>query len=860
MKSSPISKKKLALLSVLLWSTALFFSSIVRRDQAIAIPTDHELFEIPWVGSKAGQPSGQISLAYRLLNPNAPLPPLVLIHGSPGSGEDFSRLHPLLKDRPLLIPDLPGFAHSRQPIPNYSSASHALYLDALLTHLNLEKVHLLGFSLGGAVALELEALRPGTVESITLLSSVGVQELELLGDYSLNHLIHGAQLAAITLVTEIVPHFGLLDRFPLNIPYARNFFDTDQRPLRGRLLELEAPTLIIHGKSDPLVPLAAAIEHHRLVPQSKLVVFDTDHFFLFTDPTEAAAGLKEFLARVDQGEAHSRLDASPERLADSQQVFDAASLPKLSGFSLWVVVLLLAIATLVSEDLTCIGAGILVADGRIGFPVAFWGCFLGILVGDLLLFLAGRWLGRPALRVPPLAWWIRESSVERSSQWFRNRVFWVIGLSRFTPGARLPTYFAAGVLRTSFWRFLLYFTLACAIWTPLLVLFSAHVGRQALGRLEHYQGGLGLALLAVFGFYWVLRRLIIPLFSFRGRRRLRGAWNRWTQWEFWPRSMVYLPLLPYFILLAFRYRSPTAFTTSNPAIPHGGFVGESKSDILQGLGTHRVAPWIRVPPGAKDGRWRAVQEFQETICPTSPLVLKPDVGERGHGVSIVRSASEARTWIGQQPKTFIAQRYIPGIEVGVFWTHHPEEDHGKIISVTHKVTPQVVGDGRSTIGDLILRDPRAVALASVYLKNLGKDSDRIPDSEEVVPLGELGTHSRGSIFLDGAHLLTPALEAEVEALGQGFEGFHFGRFDLRASSIKALQKGEFSVIELNGVTSECTHIYDPRYSVFYGWRTLRQQWAKAFEIGQAVGGKPTSVVQLLNIAFRRITPQLNNRS
>ena len=51
-------------------------------------------------------------------------------------------------------------------------------------------------------------------------------------------------------------------------------------------------------------------------------------------------------------------------------------------------------------------------------------------------------------------------------------------------------------------------------------------------------------------------------------------------------------------------------------------------------------------------------------------------------------------------------------------------------------------------------------------------------------------------------------------------------------------------VELNGVTSEATHIYDRRHSVFYAWRTLCRQWSLAFEIGRenrARGTRPESL-------------------
>src|SRR3974377_351275 len=101
----------------------------------------------------------------------------------------------------------------------------------------------------------------------------------------------------------------------------------------------------------------------------------------------------------------------------------------------------LAVSTLISEDLTCVGAGVLITQGRIGFFSGAFACFLGIYVGDMLLFLAGRTLGRSALKSAPLKWLIGEEDVEKISYWFPKKGILVIGASRFLPGARLPTYF-----------------------------------------------------------------------------------------------------------------------------------------------------------------------------------------------------------------------------------------------------------------------------------------------------------------------------------------------------------------------------------------------------------------------------------
>ena len=92
----------------------------------------------------------------------------------------------------LYSPDLPGFGASSRRVPDYSITAHARYVVEWLDQLGIERAHVLGFSMGGGVALELYRLAPERVASVVLLSSIGVQEMELLGYYSLNHALHGA--------------------------------------------------------------------------------------------------------------------------------------------------------------------------------------------------------------------------------------------------------------------------------------------------------------------------------------------------------------------------------------------------------------------------------------------------------------------------------------------------------------------------------------------------------------------------------------------------------------------------------------------------------------------------------------------
>ncbi|MBP6824489.1 MAG: carboxylate--amine ligase, partial [Acidobacteria bacterium] len=239
-----------------------------------------------------------------------------------------------------------------------------------------------------------------------------------------------------------------------------------------------------------------------------------------------------------------------------------------------------------------------------------------------------------------------------------------------------------------------------------------------------------------------------------------------------------------------------------------------------------------------------------------PIVLKPDAGQRGSGVGIIHSEAELESYFHQSNVDTLIQEFLPGEEFGVFYYRYPNRPTGTIFAITEKRFPTVVGDGISTLEQLILNDSRAVCMAKFLLD---KHADRLwekPAAGEIFNLVDLGTHCRGAIFLDGGWVESAELETTIDLICQPFDGFYFGRFDIRTPSVEDFRLGRnFKVIELNGVTSEATSIYDPKNSVFAAYRILFKQWRIAFEIGaqnRERGFKPTPILTLLKwmIAYR----------
>ncbi len=526
------------------------------------------------------------------------------------------------------------------------------------------------------------------------------------------------------------------------------------------------------------------------------------------------------------------------------------------GMTPGLIFFAIAAATLISEDLAAISAGVLASQGTIGFPLAVASTGAGILFGDILLFIAGRYLGRPALRLPFVGYFLTERALERSSAWLEHRGMAAIFISRFVIGLRLPLYFAAGVLQTSFVKFTAYFLLAVAVWTPLLVGASYYLGGQVVSDTMSNKW-FAISLIAIVVGLFIAVRLAQQLATWKGRRILRGKVQRRFIWEFWSVRIFYLPVIVKIAMLACKYRSLTVFTCANPGIPAGGFVGESKNDILRLIALSPGASRFVLPHELLAGTDRidSAVSFMERRALDFPVVIKPDAGERGLGVRIVRSAEELRNVLESSSEPLIIQEFAPGDEISVFYYRYPETERGEIFAITEKRFPAVSGDGHSTLEELILKDNRAICLAKCYLDHNEASLDRVPADGEIVPIIDIGTHSRGAVFLDGGWMKTPEAEAVIDAICIGIDGFNFGRFDIRVESYEHFRRGEaFRIVELNGVTSEATNIYDPNYSLRDAYATLFRQWEIAFEIGarnHELGAHPATVRELMKMTVNR---------
>ena len=435
-------------------------------------------------------------------------------------------------------------------------------------------------------------------------------------------------------------------------------------------------------------------------------------------------------------------------------------------------------ATFISEDAACIAAGAFAAQGKISFALALSACFAGIFVGDILLYWTGRIFGNSIVKTKLFSRFVSEKSISKASVWLEKRGAAAVFLSRFITGLRLPTYLAAGFLKTDFLKFTIYFLLASAIWTPLLI------GSIAFSQTFLFSQNLLLGIIISF----IALRTILHFTRWKNRRLFVGRLKRFANWEFWSLRVFYFPVVIYVLFLAIKHRSLTVFTCANPAILASGFIGESKNEIYKGLQMspaieNHLLPYIFLDRNiSTPKKLDEISRFIDEQKLDFPLVLKPDAGERGKDVKIIRNFSQVESEIENFDGDLILQKYHGGIEASIFYYRYPKEEKGRIFSITEKHFPTVTGDGRANLEELILSDKRAVCLAKSYFKENEEKLDYIPADGEKVRIIDIGTHSRGAIFTDGEWLKTKSLENKIDEICRGFKGFYFGRFDIKADS------------------------------------------------------------------------------
>lgn len=301
-------------------------------------------------------------------------------------------------------------------------------------------------------------------------------------------------------------------------------------------------------------------------------------------------------------------------------------------------------------------------------------------------------------------------------------------------------------------------------------------------------------------------------------------------WEFWPSYMFYLPNIPYILYLAAKAKSVTFFSAANPSIKSSGNGTESKFQTLQ------LIPDEFKPKSILHSE---VEEFKNTLKKLQiekiqfPLIVKPDIGFRGLLVQKIANENELKNYLSTYKIDFIIQEFINyKYECGIFYMRNPKEKQGHISSITLKKFLAVIGDGISTLKELVEANKRITLYKDLIFKAHQEKLSVILNKDEELQLSVIGNHSKGTQFINGNQLISSKLKNNFDKLNIKIPGWFYGRIDLKYNDFSDVENGiNFKILEINGIISEPTHIYDATNSTYFeALKSIRIHWKSLFEI------------------------------
>ncbi|HET9449560.1 MAG TPA: DedA family protein [Aggregicoccus sp.] len=180
--------------------------------------------------------------------------------------------------------------------------------------------------------------------------------------------------------------------------------------------------------------------------------------------------------------------------------------------AVFAVLVICGLGVPLPEDITLIAGGYLAHKGAADLTVMMGVGFLGILVGDSLIYAAGRRLGT-RVGSKPGGFFARIVTPEKRARvegMFAKHGQKIVMIARFLPGVRAVTYFTAGSARMSYGRFILWDGLAALASAPIFIWLGFHFGGELTYLIDKLKEGQvvvfgGLAALAI-GFYLYNRR------------------------------------------------------------------------------------------------------------------------------------------------------------------------------------------------------------------------------------------------------------------------------------------------------------------------------------------------------------------
>ncbi|MBT8115575.1 MAG: hypothetical protein KJP04_09345 [Arenicella sp.] len=287
------------------------------------------------------------------------------------------------------------------------------------------------------------------------------------------------------------------------------------------------------------------------------------------------------------------------------------------------------------------------------------------------------------------------------------------------------------------------------------------------------------------------------------------------KYEFWHPRVFEFPFYLYLgWLCALNRVGVRGLAKANYALDHGEIGLGSKLATQQSF-DQSYFPTTALIPGDVSVAQKKQQIYSFIERHAYPVVLKSNVGCVGKGIVKLSDADAVEKHTPRLLGDYIVQDFSPHPhECGVFYIR--KNGRPRITGINKKHFPTVVGNGRDDLHTLARNHPRYTAHWDSFLQDV--DTTEVLEADQEKRLSFIGSHTLGCKFTEQMDLLTPQLESAIFEFFASQSGFNYGRVDVKYADEESFKRGEFVVIEVNGVASLPTHMFDPKFSVWQAYK------------------------------------------
>lgn len=230
-------------------------------------------------------------------------PTILILHGWGSKSDRWVRVAELLSQNnfSVVVPDLPGFGKSAAPPVPWGTEDYCNFIEQFIQKIGLQSFYLLGHSFGGGLAAVYAAAAPRRVKKLLLFASAIVRRKTI-------------KKKVFEIISKVFKIFSFIPLYPLfrkavykyiirrsDYPYTsgsmkETYWKVIRHDLSSDLSSIQAPTLIIWGDKDDVIPVADAYLIQEKIKNSQVMIISGgDHDIEQHMPASLAENIREFI-------------------------------------------------------------------------------------------------------------------------------------------------------------------------------------------------------------------------------------------------------------------------------------------------------------------------------------------------------------------------------------------------------------------------------------------------------------------------------------------------------------------------------------------------------------------------------------